>query len=133
LVRACDVRAGMRATAPGTGALLAAQVVDTIKVVAVENRKVTSTLDRRTLWAAQTPQFALTADLRRAHADALRVGYEATDDAMLLERVGLDVLVIESTEENFKVTHPCDRDRAEALLRERCLAVAAAVEEARAC
>jgi 2-C-methyl-D-erythritol 4-phosphate cytidylyltransferase len=132
LVHACDVRAGMRATAPGTGALLAAPVVDTIKIVAAENRKVTSTLDRRTLWAAQTPQFALTADLRRAHADALRAGYEATDDAMLLERVGLDVLVIESTEENFKVSHPCDRDRAEALLRERCPEFVA-LEEARVC
>jgi len=119
LVRARDVRAGMRPVRPGTAALLATPVVDTIKV-AGEDRKVTRTLDRATLWAAQTPQLATARDLRRAHAEAVRLGHPpATDDAALLERAGLDVVLVESSAENFKVTRPHDLARAEALLRER--------------
>ncbi len=119
LVRAVDVRAGMAAVRPGTGALLAAPVIDTIKVVGHDGATVTRTLDRSELWAAQTPQFGALADLRSAHAAAERDGVEATDDAMLLERSGCRVVVIRAGAENFKVTMPGDRDLAEAILRER--------------
>lgn len=118
LILAADVRAGMAATAPGIGALLAAPVVDTIKVVERGGTRVRATLDRSELWAAQTPQFGTLADMRRAHAaapDAL----EATDDAMLLERSGCEVVVVRTSSENFKVTVRGDRDLAEAILRER--------------
>jgi 2-C-methyl-D-erythritol 4-phosphate cytidylyltransferase len=119
LVRTADVRAGMRAVRPGTGALLATPVVDTVKTADAEG-KVTRTLDRSSLWAAQTPQFATARDLRRAHADAVRREQPpATDDAVLLERAGLDVLIVEGSAENFKVTLPSDLARAEALLRDR--------------
>ncbi|MFN2459556.1 MAG: 2-C-methyl-D-erythritol 4-phosphate cytidylyltransferase [Candidatus Velthaea sp.] len=119
LVRAYEVRAGMRVVRPGTASLLAARVVDTVKAADSAN-KVTRTLDRSTLWAAQTPQFAATRDLQRAHADAVRLGWPAaTDDAALLERAGVDVLVVEASPENFKVTVPGDLVRAEAILRER--------------
>jgi len=118
-VRAADVRAGMRAVRPGIGALLAAPVVDTIKVVDA-GQKVTRTLDRATLWSAQTPQFATANDMRHAHAEAVRHGWpRATDDAALLERSGIDVIVVESPIENMKVTHPIDLPRAEAIAQER--------------
>ena len=119
LVRANDVRAGMAATSPGQGALLAAPVVDTIKVVASDGRTVARTLQRSELWAAQTPQFGMLADLRAAHEHAREGGWEVTDDAMLLERCGARVVVIPATGENFKVTLPGDRMLAEAILRER--------------
>jgi len=119
LVQAEEIRAGMRPVRPGTASLLATPVVDTIKI-ADEDGKVVRTLDRATLWAAQTPQFATARDLRRAHAEAVRHGAPpATDDAALLERAGLDVVVVQGSPENFKVTLPGDRVRAEALLRER--------------
>ncbi len=119
LVRAADVRAGMRAVRPGVAALLAAPVVDTIKVVD-DSLKVTRTLDRGTLWAAQTPQFATAKDMRRAHADAVRYAWpRATDDAALLERAGADVIVVESSPDNMKVTHPSDLIRAEAIAQLR--------------
>ena len=112
---------------PGTAALLATPVVDTIKVAGPDG-KVTRTLDRATLWAAQTPQFATARDLRRAHAEALRHGLPpATDDAALLERAGLDVVIVEGAAENFKVTLPHDLAARRALLRER--APLGAVEE----
>ncbi|MGA2392863.1 MAG: 2-C-methyl-D-erythritol 4-phosphate cytidylyltransferase [Candidatus Lustribacter sp.] len=118
-VRPVDVRAGMRAVRPGVAALLATPVVDTIKVVG-EGNKVLRTLDRATLWAAQTPQFATARDMRGAHAEAVRHDWpRATDDATLLERYGNDVVVVESPVENVKVTHPADLPRAEAIAQER--------------
>ncbi len=122
LVRAEDVRAGMAATEPGTGALLAAPVIDTIKVVAEDGRTVARTLQRSELWAAQTPQFGALADLRLAHERARAAAFEATDDASLLEWLGLRVVVVRPQGENFKVTLASDRELAEALLRERAVA-----------
>jgi 2-C-methyl-D-erythritol 4-phosphate cytidylyltransferase len=119
LVRADDVRSGMRAVRSNRGALLASPVVDTIKVVDRDTSVVRETLDRRTLWAAQTPQFALLDDFLRAHEAALRNGIEATDDAALLERIGVETVIVPATAPNFKVTHPEDIARAEAYLRER--------------
>jgi 2-C-methyl-D-erythritol 4-phosphate cytidylyltransferase len=119
LVRTADVRDGMRPVRPGIASLLATQIVDTVKVAGPDG-KVTRTLDRSELWAAQTPQFAMLADLRRAHADAARRGETAvTDDAALLERAGCDVLLVPANHDNFKVTVQEDLTRAEAVLRER--------------
>ena len=84
----------MREVRPGRGAVLAAPVVDTIKVVDPESMVVTQTLDRGTLWGAQTPQFAMANDLRRAHDDANTAGVEMTDDTALLERIGIDVIAV---------------------------------------
>ncbi len=119
LVRAEDVRAGMREVREGRGAVLAVPVVDTIKVVDPQTMAVSKTLDRGTLWAAQTPQLALVRDLRRAHDEAERAGVDATDDAALLERIGVEVIAVPGSSENFKVTLPEDLARAETLLRER--------------
>jgi 2-C-methyl-D-erythritol 4-phosphate cytidylyltransferase len=119
LVRANDVRAGMREVHSGRGALLATPVVDTVKVVDPLTSRVKTTLDRGTLWAAQTPQFALLVDLLRAHDAAMRDAIDATDDAALLERIGVEMTVVPSTAQNFKVTHLEDVARAEACLRER--------------
>lgn len=119
LVRPGDVRAAMQEVRAGRGALLAGRVVDTVKVVDPHWHTVLATLDRERLWAAQTPQMATAADLRRAHELAERDGAVATDDAVLLERAGVEVAVVEASGENFKVTLPADIARAEALLRER--------------
>jgi 2-C-methyl-D-erythritol 4-phosphate cytidylyltransferase len=123
LVSEADVRAGMGEVRGGRAALLAAPVVDTIKTVDTGSLHVTATLERATLWAAQTPQFATAADLRGAHEQARAQNYDATDDAALLERVGVEVVVVPVTGENFKVTLPGDVVRAEAVLRERALTV----------
>lgn len=119
LVLANDIRAGMAATAAGRGAVLATPVIDTIKLVPRGSHAISQTLDRSELWAAQTPQFAMLADLRRAHDAAERDGAEATDDVALLERIGLRVDVVPASAANFKVTQPGDRDLAETILRER--------------
>jgi 2-C-methyl-D-erythritol 4-phosphate cytidylyltransferase len=127
LVLADDVRRGIAATGPQVGALLAVPVVDTIKVVPKGGRQVSRTLERSELWSAQTPQFGTLADLRRAHDAAREAGFEATDDAMLLERAGCEVVVVPTSAENFKVTLRGDRELAEAILRDRSLAASASV------
>ena len=118
MIRAGAVRRGMAATAPGVGALLAIPVVDTIKEIDADG-KVARTLERSVLRAAQTPQFATVADLRRAHRDAFHNGLHATDDTALLERAGFEVIAVEGDPENFKVTVPDDLERAELILRDR--------------
>jgi 2-C-methyl-D-erythritol 4-phosphate cytidylyltransferase len=71
LVEAPDVRSGMREVRPGRASLLATPVVDTIKVVERDGRRVRASLERAELWSAQTPQFATLADLRAARATVL--------------------------------------------------------------
>lgn len=118
LVRAADVLAGMALVGPGRAALLAAAMVDTVKVADPQTLRVERTLDRATLWCAQTPQFAMRSDLEAAHASALAEGARATDDAAVLERAGVCVTVVPASSDNFKVTIPDDLARAEALLRQ---------------
>lgn len=119
LASIADARAGMHEVRAGRAALLARPIFDTVKQVASGSMRVAATLDRATLWAAQTPQFATLADLRAAHERALRDGVEATDDAALLERIGVEVVVVPSTSENFKVTISDDLARAGAILEGR--------------
>lgn len=117
LLRAADVRLGMSQVREGRGAVLATPVVDTVKIVDANDMTVVETLPRERLWAAQTPQFATRSDLERAHREAASRGVEGTDDAALLEMIGIRVAVVPSSGENFKVTVPEDLARAELLLR----------------
>jgi 2-C-methyl-D-erythritol 4-phosphate cytidylyltransferase len=119
LIAAQEVRRGMEPVRPGHASLLALPVVDTIKAVDARTRVVAKTLERAVLWAAQTPQFATVADMLRAHEAGARDGVDATDDAMLLERIGVAVHVVDGSPENFKVTLPEDRLRAEHAMRAR--------------
>ena len=88
---------------------------DTIKAVD-ESGRVTSTLDRATLVAVQTPQVFRAAVLRQAH-DAASTG--ATDDAMLVEALGGTVQVVPGEPGNLKITDPGDLGAAERLLAAR--------------
>lgn len=119
LIEPDDVRRGMEPVRVGHAALLGVPVVDTIKVVENGSARVTQTLDRSVLWAAQTPQFAVLDDMRRAHQAGIHDGVDATDDAMLLERIGVEVHMVQGSPENFKVTLPEDRERAEFVIRAR--------------
>ena len=119
LIRANDVRNAMRVVRDGQASLLAVPVVDTIKVIDNNKKTVKRTLDRQELWAAQTPQCARIGDMRRAHLEALRAQVHASDDAALLERSGIDVIVVPGSPENFKITVPEDLLRAEQILRDR--------------
>ena len=104
------VRAGAPAVIPTLG------VVDTIKEVDADG-VVRATLDRARLRAVQTPQGFARDVLQRAHASS--DGGDATDDAGLVERMGVDVQTVAGHEEAFKITRPLDLVLAEAILARR--------------
>jgi 2-C-methyl-D-erythritol 4-phosphate cytidylyltransferase len=99
--------------AAATGAAIAAVPArDTVKL-ADEAGSVAQTLDRRKIWLAQTPQAFRTALLRRAYEQARQDGYVATDDAALVERLGVPVRIVPGDEANRKITTPHDLQWAE--------------------
>jgi 2-C-methyl-D-erythritol 4-phosphate cytidylyltransferase len=100
------------------GAIAAAPMTDTVKRVG-EDGVVCETLDRRELWAVQTPQVFRRAALARALDVPDEVLAQATDDAWLIERSGGRVAVVESSRENLKITTPHDLVVAEMLLASR--------------
>jgi 2-C-methyl-D-erythritol 4-phosphate cytidylyltransferase len=93
-------------------------VVDTIKRVDADD-VVTATVDRAPLRAVQTPQGFDRAVLQKAHASSDLDGEAITDDAGLVERLGIAVHVVPGHEEAFKVTRPFDVVIAEAVLARR--------------
>lgn len=95
------------------GAVPGCRVSDTLKR-ADETGDVVETVDRTSLWAVQTPQLYRAEALRAAYAQPELSG--ATDDAVLLERVGRRVTVVPSTPANVKITTPGDLPLAAALL-----------------
>ena len=92
-------------------AVLGVPVKDTIKQVDGQGL-ITATPDRRSLWAVHTPQAFRHSDLVAAHETARREGYAATDDAMLLEHIGIPVAVAEGKYTNIKITTPEDLEYA---------------------
>ena len=91
-------------------------VKDTIKIV--EGGLVTTTPDRNTLKAIQTPQVfdfdLLRGALKKAAADKAAI----TDDCSAVELIGFKVRIVEGDERNIKVTTPMDLKIAELLLEE---------------
>ena len=81
-------------------------------------RHVVKTYDRERVWMVQTPQAFRFQDIFNAHQKALKERWEeATDDALLMERSGFTVKVVEGSEKNIKVTTPNDLELARFLLR----------------
>jgi 2-C-methyl-D-erythritol 4-phosphate cytidylyltransferase len=99
-------------------AIAAARVTDTTKEAGADGL-VTRTLERRRLWAVQTPQVFRRAALEAALAQPDDVLAAATDDASLVEAAGGRVRVVEAPRENLKVTTPVDLRVAALLLAER--------------
>jgi 2-C-methyl-D-erythritol 4-phosphate cytidylyltransferase len=89
---------------------------ETVKEVDRENT-VLKTVDRRQLWMMQTPQSFDYQLILMAHEEARRDGFVGTDDASLVERLGIPVKIIEGSRFNFKITAPEDLVLAEALLK----------------
>ena len=92
-------------------------VKDTIKVV--KGGIVSSTPDRNTLQAVQTPQVFDLQLLKGALVKAQRDKTPITDDCSAVENMGMSVKIVEGDERNIKVTTPMDLKIAELLLEER--------------
>jgi 2-C-methyl-D-erythritol 4-phosphate cytidylyltransferase len=77
---------------------------------------VKETVERDGLWAVQTPQVFRAAVLREAHRRAVAEGITGTDDAALVERLGVPIRLVPGRPDNLKITRPDDLPLAEAFL-----------------
>jgi 2-C-methyl-D-erythritol 4-phosphate cytidylyltransferase/2-C-methyl-D-erythritol 4-phosphate cytidylyltransferase/2-C-methyl-D-erythritol 2,4-cyclodiphosphate synthase len=97
------------------GGLLALPVADTLKRADPANR-VATTVDRRALWQAQTPQMFRLGPLQAALAQP----HEGmTDEASAMEAAGHAPRLVPGAFENFKITYPSDFALAATLLKAR--------------
>ncbi|MEA2446684.1 MAG: 2-C-methyl-D-erythritol 4-phosphate cytidylyltransferase [Actinomycetota bacterium] len=100
----------------GSDAVIAAVPMDeTLK--RSDGEFVIETVDRTSIWKAQTPAAFRTSVLRDAHEKAVAEGFVGTDEAQLIERYGGRVALVPGSRRNLKITWSEDFELAEALLK----------------
>jgi 2-C-methyl-D-erythritol 4-phosphate cytidylyltransferase len=77
------------------------------------------TLDRNTIWMAQTPQAFELSLIRTAHEKARSERFMGTDDAMLVERLGRKIRIIQGSRLNMKITTSEDMALAEGIINRK--------------
>lgn len=82
--------------------ILAVPVKETVK--RVEDSFVITTLNRERLWSVQTPQTFDYKLILNAYKKAKEDGFVGTDSSSLVERLGVEVKVIEDDYDNIKIT-----------------------------
>ena len=117
-VRPDQVDACIESAQKGGACILALPASDTLKHVDPDGR-ILRTADRSGVWLAQTPQAFCFGLIMDAHKKAARQGLRATDDAMLLEELGLPIYVAPGSRLNIKLTTAEDMVLARALARTR--------------
>lgn len=115
LVDEATIRRAMEAAEHCGSGVAAVPTVDTIKQVD-KGWHVTATPDRASLCAVQTPQAFQVELIRKAHLSAQTEGYQGTDDASLVERLGIPVQLTLGDRRNIKLTTPEDMTMANAML-----------------
>jgi len=94
--------------------ILAVPPKETIK--RVEDGLVITTLDRKKLWLIQTPQVFEYKLILHAYEKARKDEFKGTDDSIMVERMGHEVVVLEGEHQNIKITTTEDLTLAEKLL-----------------
>ena len=87
--------------------VLAMPVKETIKMYNPDGT-VLKTLDRESLWQIQTPQTFQVNIIKAAYYQATKDGFAGTDDASLVERLGVAVHILPGSYTNIKITTPED-------------------------
>jgi 2-C-methyl-D-erythritol 4-phosphate cytidylyltransferase len=87
-------------------AILGVPSIDTVKQV--EQQRVLGTIPRQRIVLAQTPQAFRYDLLRDAFARATSEGFFGTDESSLVERLGIEVIVLMGSDRNIKITRPSD-------------------------
>ena len=117
-VTAAEVRQVIRVAAEHGAAILALPAQDTVKKVKREGL-IHKTLNRQEIWLAQTPQAFHAGIIWRAFMEAYGREFYGTDEASLLEPLGVPVMVVPGSPFNIKVTTPEDLVIAEAIYQLR--------------
>lgn len=98
------------------GAILAMPVGDTLKCEG-DKGEIAATVDRTSLWGAQTPQLFPVAALAEAIDAAHDANCELTDESSAMEFIGARPKLVMGSAANIKITHPGDLKIAEAWLQ----------------
>lgn len=107
-----------------TGACIAGiPAAETLKRVDAGN-VIAQTVNRDGIWLAQTPQAFDFRLIQKAFEKAAADGFLGTDDASLVERMGVGVRIIEGSRGNIKITTPADLEMAARLLENQSTAEA---------
>jgi len=99
----------IRACKEHEAAVLAVQPKDTIRR-SRGGEFFDQTLDRNALWLVQTPQAFRASVLMKAFKEAKRTRFYGTDEAGLVERIGVRVRIVEGSYDNIKITTQEDVD-----------------------
>ncbi|MFT5575891.1 MAG: 2-C-methyl-D-erythritol 4-phosphate cytidylyltransferase [Bermanella sp.] len=97
------------------GGIMALPVADTLKQ-SNSVQKISKTIDRRGLWAAQTPQLFRLGLLRKALQQAQAKGTSVTDEASAMEQAGHVPRLYLGSSHNIKITHTEDLELAALIL-----------------
>ncbi|MBF1681627.1 MAG: 2-C-methyl-D-erythritol 4-phosphate cytidylyltransferase [Selenomonas artemidis] len=116
LIRRDTIEELIRVVRAEGAAIIAVPEKNTIKIAA-EDGTVAATPPRSSLWQVQTPQGFRKDILMEANRKADEEGFLGTDDASLVERLGVPVRIVRGEYSNIKVTTPEDMVVAEAILR----------------
>ena len=115
LVRAEEIDSVIQSAKENGAALLAVRCKDTVKEV-IDN-KIIKTLPRDALWLAQTPQGFRRDIIVDALKSARDENYLGTDEASLVERMGVNISIVEGRSGNIKVTFPEDVEHVRSSLK----------------
>lgn len=99
------------------GAIIAIPIVDTVKKA--DNMFIKNTIDRESLWMAQTPQTFKKEML--LHAIKTYPNLDITDESMLMEEAGFKIKLIQGDYSNFKITNEIDWELAKVIAGEKKL------------
>ena len=99
------------------GGILGVPVSDTLKQV--DSSVINTTVDRRLLWQAQTPQMFRFGLLRDCLRRGLAEGQLITDESSALELYGYQPLMVQGRSDNIKITRPEDLAIATVILQQQ--------------
>lgn len=114
LVSAAILERLLNAALEGKNCIAAIPATDTVKLT--ESERIVRTIDREAVWLAQTPQVFSRPVLEEAFSKAGQEGWEGTDEASLVERLGKPVHIVPGEAGNIKITTPQDLQLARILL-----------------
>ena len=97
------------------GGILATRAIDTVKEKNATG--LISTIDRKKLYMAQTPQMFRFGILKEAIESAIKLDIKITDESEAIEKLGHSVKIIDGSSSNIKITSKDDIDLANYFLK----------------
>ena len=111
-IKASYIKHSVEACSEFDGAIIAIPSVDTVKKV--DKQIIKNTIDRESLWMAQTPQTFKKDKLLYAIKNSSHLNI--TDESMLMEEANFKVKLIEGDQSNFKITNEIDWELAKVMV-----------------